>query len=270
MGVCFPSAEPFVPETAPAASRLVPPSYPPAPPGTAGAGDSEDRRVGVSLLTALETLCRTIDAVRHSLDEVERVPQEQTFGLTCRLIVEAARPVLAMQTRLLRARIEPSMRRFLDTDLSVVRRELARYASKGVNRQSLDTGLRSGVFDSVARVDAAGADRLPDPLYHFPLPPNPLMVRIGLIPCGEFLRLILEHLTTELEKPEHYESLHAFDTHITQQFLALWFVVRLATPSAAADTDTPQMPQFGFNPTERDPEEERLRAWRRRENSSGD
>jgi hypothetical protein len=218
----------------------------------------------------LETLCRTIDAVRHALDEVERVPQEQTFGLTCRLIVEATRPVLVMQTRLLRDRIGPGTRRFFDTDLTVVRRELARYASKGVNRQSLDSGLHVGVFENVARIDAAGDDRLPDPLYRFPLPANPLMVRIGLIPSGEFLRLVLEHLIAELENPEHYTSLHAFDTHISQQFLALWFVVRLATPSAFESVETPQMPLFGFNPTESDPEEERLRIWRRREKPTGD
>ena len=261
MGVSFPPTEPFVPETAPAASRFVPPSYPPAPPGIAGAGDADDRRVGVSLLSALETLCQTIDAVRHSLDEVERVPQEETFGLTCRLIVEAARPVLVMQTRLLRDRIEPGMRRFLDTDLSVVRRELARYASRGVNRRSLDEGLRVRVFESVARTEATGESRLPDPLYRFPLPANPLFVRIGLIPSGEFLRLVLEHLTSELENPEHYQSLQAFDTQITQQFLALWFAVRLATPTDRSGLDTPRMPQFGFDPRERDPEEERLRAW---------
>jgi len=270
MGVCFPAAEPRTPETAPAASRLVPPTYPPAPPGTAGAGDSEERRVGASLLTGLETLCRMIDAVRYSLDEVERVPQEPTFGLTCRLIVEAARPVLVMQTRLLRDRIEPGMRQFHDTDLVIVRRELARFASRGVNRKALDEGLRVKVFESVARTEAMGEGRLPEALYRFPLPPNPLFVRMGLIPCGEFLRLVLEHLTAELEKPEHYESLQAFDVHISQQFLALWFVVRFATRTEQPGVESPRMPQFGFNPAESDPEEERLRAWKQRYRPPGD
>ena len=270
MAVCFPSTEPHIPETAPAASRLVPPRYPPAPPGTAGAGDSDDRRVGVSLLTALETLCRTIDAVRYALDEVERVPQEGTFGLTCRLISEATRPVLAMQVRLLRDRIQPGMRRFLDTDLSIVRRELARYSRRGMCRQSLDQGLNVDVFQSVARTEAAGENRLPDPLYHFPLPSNPLFIRMGLIPCGKFLRLVLEHLITEVENPEHYRSLHAFDTHISQQFLALWFVVRLATPAEQLGGPEVRMYRFGFNRAEYDPEEERIRSWDRGEGSRGE
>ena len=141
MGVRFPETEPYVPETAPAASRLVPPRYPPAPPGTAGAGDSDDRQVGVSLLTALETLCRHVEVVRDALVELEQVPQEEAFGLTCRMIVEEARPTLAMHIRKLRDRIQPGTRRFLDTDLNVVRRELARYASRGVSRQVLDEAL---------------------------------------------------------------------------------------------------------------------------------
>lgn len=263
MGVRFPETEPFVPETAPAASRLVPPRYPPAPPGTAGAGDSDDRRVGVSLLTALETLCRTIEAVRYALVEVERVPQEEPFGLTCRLVAETTRPVLAMQVRLLRERIQPSTQRFFDTDLNVVRRELVRYSKRGVSRQVLDEALRVDVFQSVARTEAVGEGRLPEPSYQFPLPPTPLVVRIGLLPPGEFLRLVLEHLVAEVEKPEHYQSLHAFDVHVSQQFLALWFVVRLATTTETSSAQPLREGRFGFDPAQNDPEEERLRFWRR-------
>jgi hypothetical protein len=218
--------------------------------------------VGTSLLAGLEGLCRLINAVRNALDEVERVPQEATFGLTCRLIAEATRPMLAMHARLLRDRIEPGMTRFHDTDLDQVRRRLARFSSRGIERRFLDRTLSVDIFEGVAQTEVAGGDRLPDPSYRFPLPPNPLFVRIDLVPCGEFLRLVLEHLIAELENPEYYQSLYAFDTHVSQQFLALWYVVRRATPGGRAEVDVPRMSQFGFDPGEGDPEEERLRAWR--------
>lgn len=263
MGVRFPETEPYIPETAPAASRLVPPRYPPAPPGTAGAGDSEDRRTGASLLAALETLCRNIEVVRGALVELEQVPQEEASGLSYRMIVDEARATLAMHVRTLRECIQPGMRRFFDTDLNVVRRELARYSSRGVSRQSLDEALQIDVFESVARTEALGEGKLPEPVYRFPLPPNPLFVRIGLIPSGEFLRLVLEHMLSEVEKPEQYQRLHAFDTHISQRFLALWYVVWVATAPDSSQAHEVQMSRFGFDPRQSDPEEERIWRWQR-------
>jgi hypothetical protein len=263
MGVSFRETEPFVPETAPAASRLVPPRYPPAPPGTAGAGDSDDYRVGVSLLTALETLCRNIEVVRNALVELEQVPQEEAFGLTCRMIVEEARPTLAMHVRNLRDRIQPGTRRFFTTDLDAMRRELARSSARGLARATLDEALGVDVFQSVARTAALEQGQLPSPQYQFPLPANPLFIRIALLPSGEFLRLVLEHLITEVEKPEHYQSLHAFDLYVSQQFLALWYVAWQATTPESSGGPGVRMGRFGLDPSESDPEEERLRFWRR-------
>ena len=265
MSVYFQNLDPFVPETQPAASRLVPPTYPPAPPGTAGAGGTDDnRRTQNTLLDALGSIRGQLDAIRFALDTLERIGHDTPLAESCQTVLAATLQLLVLQLSGLRGRLNDEPRQFsaMDTDLQTLRRELLRMAKRGASRQALDESMGVDVFQSVARNEATGQERVPEPIYHFVLPSHSAAARLGLIPPARFLHLILEQLLGVLDTKDTAFSLHAFDTHFTQPFLALSLATRLATRTS--DEPHPQftLRQFGFDPAAHDPEEQLLRRLR--------
>ncbi|MCC2668603.1 MAG: hypothetical protein K0Q72_1074 [Armatimonadetes bacterium] len=268
MSVHFQCLDPVVPDTQPAASRMVPPRYPPAPPGTAGAGGSDDqRRAGASLLDALEVVRGPLDQIRFALDTLESVAHDTPLAEGCRDVIDWNRLSLEMELVQLRGRLEANGRQFFDTDLQTVRRELARMARKGISREALDVALGVDVFQSVSRTEATGQERVPDPSYHFSLPPHSPAARLGLITPARFLTLVLDQLLAVLDTQSTSFTLHAFDTHFTQSFLALYQSTRLATRPAGEPYVAFTLRQFGFDPFVNDPEELQLQRLRTEEQS---
>lgn len=257
------------PVTAPAAARLVPPTYPPAPPGTAGAGDSEDRNaVASSLAEMLRLVFTPVASVREMLASLETVPVVEPLAATTRHAIGLMRDLAAGLLETAHRKIQPHSQRMLDTDLDLVKRELLRMSAHGIERALLDframqnLGMSLGVFQEVARTEAAAEHRLPEDRYYYPLPGRLSVSHFGLMTRGDTVRAIIEDLRRSLMQDEALVSQHAFDVSIMQRLLALHHAAWRATPTlmrppvSGASSDTPR---------ELDPEERLIHGLRLRQ-----
>jgi hypothetical protein len=251
-----------VPETQPQSVRYGPPRCPPAPPGTAGAGgEDEPRRTRGSLAAALDDLWPRLQRMQRLFDTFEASAEGGGDAGSLRWAIDATREDLAASLQTLRRRVHAEHRRFFETDLQQFKRRLLRLSVVGVARVVLDIELRAGgMFLRAARTEATGAVRMPGLLFTYPLPARVSFFRLGFLPPGEFVRVILNDLIEVCRNEGHYVSRHVFEREVVQRCLALVYVSRLATPGAGRECPPSPPPS---TPRSDDPEERRLRNWDR-------
>jgi hypothetical protein len=198
--------------------------------------------------------------VRDPLQLLELEPEESVVALQIRAAVTGGRDLLVSRVGDIRKRLTDSSTQFFGTDLGRFKKEILRLSAAGVLRSVLDRETRSDVFSRVSRTEVVGAHRMPELLYRYPLPPDINPFRLGLLPAGQFTRVLFQALIDLLQDEQNYQTAHRFDREVMQALLAIQHVVRLATPAPA---EAVPEPRFRFRTRRDDPEERRLREWDR-------